>query len=380
MVQIILGSIAGAIALVRLGFKIFVVRNMSPDDYAFILLTLIIAPSITLTHFGTILNGLGRDIWTLTPQTITNFLFWYYVQIIFYFINVTLIKLCLVLFYLRIFPSQTVRQLLLGTLVFIVLYGIIFFFISIFQCSPISLFWNQWEGGHEGKCLTLNAIGWANAIIGVILDFWMLAIPMAELRKLRLSWKRKIGVAMMFCLGTLYVVPWSLPFQWLLTFLQASRLCPSSASRRSSRLAPLKTSPGTTTPPCCGPGSRSTAASFASACPRCAWYWSASSPPRTTAIKLLGTRTSGPESPAAGTSRRVWPKGNSTRRGRLRTQIAHWGSGTPSPAPALFRQWGRPRSSRMALFASRCTRCNTTTKSIWCRCTLWMVQDEAWEA
>ncbi len=205
--QIIVGIFTGLIVVTRLAFKIFVVRDLAPDDYVFFVLSLFAVPSVTFTHYGTAPNGLGRDIWTLTPQNITDFLYWFYWQTIFYFVNMTWIKLCLVLFYLRIFPGQIVRQLLIGTLVVTALYGVIFFFLAIFQCSPISLFWNQWDGEHEGKCLALNSIGWANAAIGVVLDLWMLAIPLAEVRKLRLHWKKKAGVGMMFLLGTLYVRP-----------------------------------------------------------------------------------------------------------------------------------------------------------------------------
>jgi hypothetical protein len=47
------------------------------------------------------------------------------------------------------------------------------------------------------------AIGWANASISVAMDIWMLAIPMWYLRRLKMHWKKKIGVAAMFIVGTL---------------------------------------------------------------------------------------------------------------------------------------------------------------------------------
>lgn len=48
-----------------------------------------------------------------------------------------------------------------------------------------------------------TAIGWANASISVAVDVWMLAVPLWYLRKLKLHWKKKIGVAAMFIVGTL---------------------------------------------------------------------------------------------------------------------------------------------------------------------------------
>lgn len=51
--------------------------------------------------------------------------------------------------------------------------------------------------------LNINAIGWANASISIALDVWMLGIPLLQIRRLKLHWKKKISVAMMFFVGTL---------------------------------------------------------------------------------------------------------------------------------------------------------------------------------
>ncbi|KAK3903065.1 hypothetical protein C8A05DRAFT_43640 [Staphylotrichum tortipilum] len=222
--QIIFAVITACIVLTRLGFEVFVVHNLAPDDYMFLALALIAAPSVAFIHHGTAPNGGGRDIWTLTPQQITNFLFYFYLQTISYFINVTLIKLCLLLFYLRIFPSEIVRRLLWGTLVFTVLYGITFFFLATFQCSPVRHFWLHWDGEHQGICLNLSAIGWANAAFSIALDFWMLAIPLSQLRTLTLHWKKKVGVGVMFFVGTFVTVVSIIRVKALITLGMSSNI------------------------------------------------------------------------------------------------------------------------------------------------------------
>jgi hypothetical protein len=211
-ISIAMAVISSSLVLGRVAFKLFVTHSLSADDYVILLLAVVGAPSVIITHYGTTPNGLGRDIWTLSPQKITDFLFYFFIMAILYFTQVMLVKLCLLLFYLRIFPSRGVRLLLWGTIIFTLLFGVIFVFVAIFQCSPISFFWTHWDGEHEGSCLNINAIAWANAAISIALDFWMLAIPLAQLRGLNLHWKKKIGVALMFVVGTLYVVPFSLLF------------------------------------------------------------------------------------------------------------------------------------------------------------------------
>lgn len=205
--SIVLVVISCGIVAIRLAFKIFIIRSLSSDDYVVLLLVIVAIPSVVIIHHGTAPNGVGRDIWTLTPKMITDFQFYFYLMAILYFTQVMLVKLCLLLFYLRIFPAQGVRRLLWGTVVFDVAFGVFFFFLAIFQCTPISYFWQEWDNEHEGHCLNKSAIAWANAAISIALDIWMLAIPLAQLKTLKLHWKKKIGVALMFCVGTLYVAP-----------------------------------------------------------------------------------------------------------------------------------------------------------------------------
>jgi len=53
------------------------------------------------------------------------------------------------------------------------------------------------------RCLNINAVIWANAGISIALDIWILHLPIQELLHLKLHWKRKIGVSMMFGVGGL---------------------------------------------------------------------------------------------------------------------------------------------------------------------------------
>lgn len=123
---------------------------------------------------------------------------------ILYFVQVPMLKLTLLAFYLRIFPARGLRRLLWATVAVDLAFMVAFVTAAIFQCTPIDFYWNQWWGdGMEGRCVDINALGWANAAVSIALDGWMLALPLSQLRGLNLHWKKKVGVAMMFCVGTL---------------------------------------------------------------------------------------------------------------------------------------------------------------------------------
>lgn len=195
--------IAALFIVQRFAFKLYARLEFGLDDWCTLGTLVAGIPSTVINaHFLTV-NGIGRDIWTLTPEQITNFSLYFYIDEIVYLAEVSLAKLALLFFYMRIFPSKNIQRLLWGTIIFNCLFGLSFVLVAIFQCNPINFFWIMWDGEHKGQCLNINAITWSNAIISIALDLWMLAIPLWQLRSLKLGWKKKAGVAAMFSVGAL---------------------------------------------------------------------------------------------------------------------------------------------------------------------------------
>jgi hypothetical protein len=120
-----------------------------------------------------------------------------------YSTQVFLLKLSILAFYLRIFPGPGIRRLLWGTIIVTCIAMVVYNFVVIFQCQPVNFYWRGWAGEATGHCIGINAPAWANAASSIILDFWILGLPLFQLRHLRLHWKKKVGVALMFAVGTL---------------------------------------------------------------------------------------------------------------------------------------------------------------------------------
>ena len=199
-----MGVISGFFVLLRLGFKMFAIKvDLGLDDWLILVTILSGVPSSVLAVHGTVANGLGQDIWTLQYDMITNFGKSFYAMTILYFAQVTFLKMSLLFFYLQIFPGSLVRMLLRGTIAFNGIFGLFFVLMAVFQCNPISFFWYKWDGEHSGTCLSMNGIAWANAIVSIMLDCWMLGLPLWQLKSLQLNWKRKLGVGIMFSTGAL---------------------------------------------------------------------------------------------------------------------------------------------------------------------------------
>ncbi|KAH6889830.1 hypothetical protein B0T10DRAFT_513027 [Thelonectria olida] len=205
-ITIIFGVLSGVFIAARIASKIAIAHSDFGLDDVFIILTLICGiPSTAMNIHGTAGHGEGKDIWTIEFDTLTKFFFYFWLLEVFYFAQVVLLKMSLLFFYLRIFPGPP-QKLLWGTVIFNAIFGLIFTFLAAFQCTPVSFFWTNWDGEHHGTCLNVNGIGWANAAISIAIDIWMLAIPLWQLRSLKLHWKKKIGVAAMFVVGTFVTV------------------------------------------------------------------------------------------------------------------------------------------------------------------------------
>lgn len=197
------GTISGVVVVIRLWSKFITDSSFWYDDL-FVVITLFSGiPGSVLNVHGLTANGLGKDIWNVSFKQITDFIHVFYVMEILYFAQVALLKISILFFYLRIFPGTGIRQLIWMTIAFNAMFGTTFFFLAIFQCQPISFYWKRWDGEHQGKCYDVNAMAFGNAGISIVLDVWMLGLALSQIIHINLHWRRKVGVAFMFSVGTL---------------------------------------------------------------------------------------------------------------------------------------------------------------------------------
>ncbi|KAL6703556.1 hypothetical protein ACN47E_009581 [Coniothyrium glycines] len=151
-------------------------------------------------------TGLGRHIWNVPAPKITETLLFFWISEIAYFTALGFIKISFLLFYLQIFPEKRFRRIVSGTICFQVLSMIAFGFAAVFVCSPVNYAWLQWDGEHEGKCINNNTLAFTHAGHSILLDFVALSLPFTQIWKLQLGLKKKIGVLLMFSVGSFVTV------------------------------------------------------------------------------------------------------------------------------------------------------------------------------
>ncbi|KAM5348910.1 hypothetical protein ACJ41O_008733 [Fusarium nematophilum] len=200
--HISLAALSGIFILQRFSFKAWVGLRAELDDWFALLTFLATIPTTILAVYLLPSTGLGRDVWTVPFDQVTEFGRLFYMSSLLYTAQVALLKFSLLFFYFRIFPSNHVRRLLLATAVFNGACGLLYLFLIAFQCKPVDLAWRRWYGEKTGSCLSRPALAWSQSGISIALDFWMLAIPLSQIRSLHLDWKKRVGAALMFVFGS----------------------------------------------------------------------------------------------------------------------------------------------------------------------------------
>jgi hypothetical protein len=123
---------------------------------------------------------------------------------VFYVVGLVMVKSAVLCFFLRIFPDSRFRIIVKCTLAFNFLTGITFFVLIFFQTHPLSLFWEGWEK-QQAHLVMLGIITLTlpHAGLSLLLDVWMLVLPLTQLWGLGLKIRKKLGVIAMFSVGIL---------------------------------------------------------------------------------------------------------------------------------------------------------------------------------
>jgi hypothetical protein len=118
-----------------------------------------------------------------------------------YIASLTFIKVSFLCFCLRIFPGQRLRVTLYTLLAVTMVAGLVFLIVDIFSCTPVSGFWEAWDGEHKAKCINFNAFAWSFSGFEILLDVIIIAVPIPAILSLSLGLKEKLRILSMFTVG-----------------------------------------------------------------------------------------------------------------------------------------------------------------------------------
>ncbi|KAJ5625835.1 Nucleic acid-binding OB-fold [Penicillium lagena] len=162
--------------------------------------------------------GYGRDIWTISFANIELILKYNWVVEMLYIVAVVAVKMAFLCLYLKIFPNIGLRRVIYALMGFSTLYFLVFTLGICFNCLPVTYIWTAWTGETHGSCLDFNAFGIACAVINIVLDVVVMALPLHEIIKLNLRPWKKVLVIVMFCTGFFITIISIIHLTFVVTF------------------------------------------------------------------------------------------------------------------------------------------------------------------
>ncbi|KAF4451295.1 hypothetical protein F53441_5716 [Fusarium austroafricanum] len=224
----VLGIVFLVLGLVGFGLRVMArvfvgTHTWGVDDWVLLFAVALMVPlnalSVQISRVG-----LGKDIWDVHPDDITDFLYLFYWDELLYLGALPLTKISILLFYLKVFPGKHIKLACWICIGLNAAYFITFELISIFQCRPIEGAWRAWDKEFEAKCNNINIQGWMAAILNILLDVATLVIPLKELYGLSLSTKKKVQLMLMFSVGTFVTIVSAVRLQSLAAYATTSNV------------------------------------------------------------------------------------------------------------------------------------------------------------
>ena len=122
-----------------------------------------------------------------------------------YIVAIALIKVSILLQYLRLFvPNRTVDMplyILIHACIWMnVIYHLVVLFLIIFTCTPRQKFWDPFI---SGKCINVNALYQSSGVVNAVSDVAILILPIKPILGLQLPLRKKISTLAIFATGSL---------------------------------------------------------------------------------------------------------------------------------------------------------------------------------
>lgn len=150
----------------------------------------------------------------LTVHELDTALRWFFIAQTPYKVTVCLNKVATILLYLRIFVTKKFRIAAYTVMGVVVAWSIGGVGSTIFQCVPIA---GAWDKTVHAKCINSDIFWVAYAVMNILTDVMVLALPIAPIMALQLSTRSRVMLCAIFMMGGLYVKPFYPNSQFLPT-------------------------------------------------------------------------------------------------------------------------------------------------------------------
>ncbi|OLN86602.1 hypothetical protein CCHL11_10143 [Colletotrichum chlorophyti] len=195
--------------VLRCYVRLCLVKNFGVDDYCMVGATAFFILFVSCALSG-VRYGTGRHRKDLSDDDWERaMMFWWYCYL-WYCLSMIASKISIGYFLLRITVRKIDVWIIYIVMMLTVCTGVVFFFVTLLQCQPISYFWNK--DTQTGHCVNMNviiALTYLYSAFSVICDFTFAILPMVIIWKLKMNHKTKLAlipIMAMACIASAAVV------------------------------------------------------------------------------------------------------------------------------------------------------------------------------
>ncbi|KAI0404065.1 hypothetical protein F4802DRAFT_263231 [Xylaria palmicola] len=203
----------------RIYTRVVLVKAWGLDDwfmlFATIFFILYVSSSVTGVHYGT-----GRHYSDLSDENIEQAMMFWWFCYVWYCLAMIASKISIGVFLIRLTISRLHHYIIYVVMTLTVASGIVFFFVTLFQCHPVSFFWDKDIEG--GTCIggdIIAALTYLYSALSVICDFTFAILPIFLVFSLQIDKRTKIALIPILSIGTVASIAVVVRFPYTKTFL-----------------------------------------------------------------------------------------------------------------------------------------------------------------
>ncbi|KAL0933531.1 uncharacterized protein CTRU02_212494 [Colletotrichum truncatum] len=208
-------SLVFLIVALRLFTRMKYAGGLWPDDYMTIFAAVLLI-TLTAVYLHITSLGFGMHYWTIPVGNGIVIRKMLYVGNLVYTVLQAAVKLSIVLFLSRIFPSQTFQRIAQGIEIILVLHGTIFTIPFAVQCTPVQSIWDRTIT--DRRCLNLQAVGYSSGGLAMAEDIAILLLPIPHVWQLKISLRRRLAVIALFSVGSFACVTSAIRVKYLVEY------------------------------------------------------------------------------------------------------------------------------------------------------------------
>ncbi|KAI1761415.1 hypothetical protein GGR53DRAFT_522373 [Hypoxylon sp. FL1150] len=200
-VATVLTCITTVLVAIRVWIRFFMIKKSGMDDYMAIG-ALIFTIGYLAVLYQAKTNGMGAPMGTLTVDEMETILKITFAIELLYYAIVGCVKSSIVFMYDRFAVSDTMKNLCLATNSLLLVFFIICIGVVVGQCKPLDKAW-ELSRFVEGSCIDTTKFFYFTSGFGILIDCWILILPLPTLRLLQISRRTRHVLYGVFGIGIL---------------------------------------------------------------------------------------------------------------------------------------------------------------------------------